>query len=431
MELGRYLTSFLRIYINTNLELDNFRNGNLTDYEKRIFIHEYTHFLQNITGGFGHLHAWNVYDRIRQHIVDLRNKNVTAIEIPIIGSVADEQKLFHKIRKRIQGSYKVVAGMEDSSTIIKGIKIVKDEDFEMLYPDRPTVNYLVLNLSDKNNNEMEYIFGEAAISEAMAFLMEAKYFETDPADNFPYHVCRLLGRYMGIELIEKDEYLFSICDVALLTSFPGLLFFKILEDIREKTFEPSKSEELFDYGIDFLYSIGWQVMEDYQKHMEGTCHVIESLLNNRVFKETSEWVVYLFRNGFECRKRNMHLLIQLFKEPKPFEGFWNNIIAQFGNPEIHNNTPKRAFIAPVDLKEIEDKIQPILMLALNEVYQTLFFRKTECALLEFCQHSKNGLKTDERCTTAPWERSTDEFTCAYGALWANFSLAGLPVTINN
>jgi hypothetical protein len=67
-------------------------------------------------------------------------------------------------------------------------------------------------------------------------------------------------------------------------------------------------------------------------------------------------------------------------------------------------------------------------MALHEVNETLFKGKTECGLYEFCEHSRNGLKVDNRCLTAPWERAKDKPTCAYGALWASFGLNDKKVT---
>jgi len=421
MELGKYLTSFLRIYINTNLELDNMKGSNLTNYEKRIFVHEYTHFLQNITGAFGHLHAWNIYDRLRQHILEIQKSKSKQIDLPLDGKVADEQQAYLRIRRKMEGSYKVKNGMDDENTRIVKLALKKDADYVLLYPEHKPLHYLVLELQDKQGASMEYIFGEAAVSEAMALLMETKYFDTDPAANYPYHVCRILGKYMRTNLFENDEFLFALCDVSLLSSSPGVSFYRILLDLHQRNFKPASAEELFDYGLNFM-NTDWRIFEDYKKSMEGICHVIQTLMDNAVFKETVDWVTYLFKTGYQCRIANRYFMLELYREPIVFEGLWNNVIAQFGNPELHNNKPIRAFIAPLALKKIEEKIEPILLIALHEVHETLFKRKTECGLVEFCKHATNGLIVDKRCLTMPWKRATDEKLCAYGALWAGFGI---------
>lgn len=429
MELGTYLTSFLRIYINTNLELDSMRKDNLTDYEKRVFVHEYTHFLQNIGGTFGHLHAWHTYDRLRQYIADLHAQGVKEIAIPLTGAVADEQERLLRMRKRMQGSYKVRDGMDDGSTKITNIRLKKDEDMEIQFPGSALVHHLVLELKDGEGEAMEYIFGEAVVSEAMALLMESKYFETDPATNFPYHACRLLAVHLETNLMDSDEILFALCDVALMASYPGMMFYRILLDMHQKEFKPQSGEEVINYGIKFMEEAGWDVYGDFEKSMNGACHVIKTLFQHPIFTDTVEWICYLFRLGFQCRVETPYFMIQLFREPTAFEGFWNNVMAQWGNPELHNNTPKRAFAAPLALKNKETTIEPIMLLALKEVQETLLNGKTHCDLHQFCRHNTNGLIVDERCNEAPWLRSSDEPTCAYGALWAALGLRGKKVVL--
>lgn len=416
MQLGTYLTSFLRVYINTNLPLDNIKAGSLTDYEKRVFIHEYTHFLQNITSGFGLLHAWNTYDRIRQHVADIQKQAAGYTQIPLTGAIAEEQEILLRIRKRMEGNYRIKEGVNDSTAKITKVRFEVDKDIIKLYPDRPPVYHLMLSLEDNEQRTAEYAFGEAAVSETMALLMESKYFETDPAPIFPYHVCKLLAHNIGTKLTDNDEILFAICDVSLMSGYPGIMFYKILLDMHQKDFLPACAEEAFDYGMKFMYNNGWRVWEDYYTQMQGTMQVFSSLLNHSNFAPTREWVLYLLERGYHFRLNDPHFMIKLFREPTPFEGFWNTIIAQFGTPELHNNSHVRSFSAPLDLKHSEDKIEAFILLALNEVQETLFKGKTECGLFDFCKKSGNGLKVDERCLTMPWKRAEDDPTCAYGGL---------------
>ena len=79
---------------------------NLTDYKKRIFIREYIHFLQNITCSFGHLHALQSYDRLKQTIAKQQHENPHRILIPVASEPSDEQALNLRIKKRMEGDYK-------------------------------------------------------------------------------------------------------------------------------------------------------------------------------------------------------------------------------------------------------------------------------------------------------------------------------------
>lgn len=424
MVYGSYLTSFFRIYIKTKQDLGQLDSKALGEYERGMFAHEYTHFLQNITSAFGQLHGWSTYDRLRQYIAHIHKNPEKDLHLPLSGPMADEQRKLLAVRKDMEGGGRVRPYMDDASTRVVGHQLIKDDLYAEIYPDRPDLYHLHLDLKDKNDIPMKYIFGETAVSETMAYLMELKYYKGPPPPEYPYRACQHLGQYMGTALLENDEFLFALCDVSLLSGFPGTTFFNILKEMADTKFEPKTAEEVFDYGINYMYKTGWQVFEQYEKSMEGAMHVIKQLLPHPDMEPTVEWISYLIRMGFRIRSETPHLMINLYREPKLFEGYWNNIMLQFGNPSLHNDTTKRYFKTPYDLSSIEDKIDPANLIAVQEVRDTLILRnKKECGLYKYCEQSTNGLKVDERCLNAPWERAKDAQACAYGALWKLYGLA--------
>jgi hypothetical protein len=116
-------------------------------------------------------------------------------------------------------------------------------------------------------------------------------------------------------------------------------------------------------------------------------------------------------------------LLELFKQPIVFEGWWENVMAQFGTPQIYNSKQEPSFRAPLELQELEPLIQPIWLSTIQQIHHTLLGGRRRCTLYDVCDRSKNGLKTDERCHYAPWVRASDQLTCAYGSLWVNYGLA--------
>jgi hypothetical protein len=422
MSYGKYLTSFFRIYIDTDIDLGHLKSDKLGDKEKGVFVHEYTHFLQNITSVFGLVHIWNTYDRLRQYIANIAKSEEMDLQLPLTGEIADQQRNLLIIRKMMEGDTRVPNHMNDKETKITGHTYIKDEIYSQIYPDRPELLHLELELQDNIGVKIKYIFGEIAISETMAYLMEQKYYAGDPAPEYPYRVCQHLSEYLGTDLLDNNEILFALSDVSLLSAFPGKTFFQILKEMVDSGYVPKTAEQVFDYGISFLYRNGWQVFEEYEKNMDGAKYVITKLLPHQDMEETIEWIIYLLRAGFKIRKETPYVMIKLYREPKLFDGYWNNIMLQFGNPSLHNNSPIRYFKAPDDLSSIEDKIEPIHLLAVQEIRDTLIREKNKCELYSYCEKSKNGLKVDDRCLTSPWERAKDIRTCSYGALWKLYGL---------
>jgi hypothetical protein len=427
MAYGTYLTSFLRIYIETDKSLKQL--DTVDPHEAGMFTHEYTHFLQNITSSFGQMHVWGTYDRLRQYIAGIQKNGEEELKVPLTGAIADEQRGLLIIRANMKGDERVIQFMEDSTTKVVGHRFVKDEEHAKVYPDRSDLNHLELSVKDAKGWPGKYLFGETAVSETMAYLMERKYYQGgSPAPEYPYRAGQHLAEYMGAKWVENEELLFALCDVSLLSGYPGTIFFRIIEDLQAKKIEPKSAEELFDYGIQFMYGSGIQVFEQYENNMNGALHVLGQLLPHPDMEPTIEWGRYLLLMGFRIRKETPHLMINLYREPALFKGYWNKIMLQFGNPSLHNKTTERLFKAPYDRREIEDLIDPIHLLAVHEVLMTLVQKdKKVCGLYKYCEESTNGPKVDDRCKNAPWLRAKDEKTCAYGALWSLYGLSAKTV----
>lgn len=429
MASGSYATSFLRIYINTNQLLDKLDDSAVPDFEKRIFIHEYTHFLQNLMTGFGHRHVWNTFDRLLQLMAEQRTNGQEKLMVPLISPERTKQDLYLRARKTMEGSYEVEEGMNDATTEIVDHVEFADPTFEILQPGTGAV-FLKLLLKDDTGCEMQYIFGRSAVAEAMAKLMDNKFYAADPSPNFPYHVCRLLGKHLGTEMLENKELLFALCDVSLLWQYPGKAFYRILQELIAKNNVPASGEAMFDYGLKYMELQGWPVWEEFEKSRNGAVGTLQSFFAHPTFAETRNWFIYLLNHGHGLRVARPHFLLEIYKETHAFEGNWKEAVARFGNPEIYTNKEKiRHFNAPLDLKDLEGKIYPMILLGGREVQRTLLKGEKDCTLLNCCKHSTNGLITDERCENTPWLRAQDNPTCPYGAVWASHGLKNKIVEI--
>src|ERR1700742_773777 len=112
---GQYFPSYLMVILETDRPILNIRE--LDPDLQRTYLHEYTHFLQNISGGFGYSHIWNTYDRARQIISQLQKSDDKELRIPFKHAVVDEQLVNFKGRQAIEGDFKV-REIEDASAKI-------------------------------------------------------------------------------------------------------------------------------------------------------------------------------------------------------------------------------------------------------------------------------------------------------------------------
>ena len=325
---GNYLPSYLLInFAETQEPLDNV---NLFDErEKRIFFHEYTHFLQDITGGYGHGKIWNNYDRTRQMISQLQQANEPEIPIALNNATTEHERLLGDVRTNIEGSYFVAGNIDDNSAKVSGMTFYRSSSFETLKPGSK-MDFINLMLEDERGQTANYAFGELAISETMAYLMEIKFFGEGKVVHFPYRACQRLGAYLGTSFTENKEWLFALCDTALLFDYPGFAFYMLLVKAAQQEYSPEKAEDIYCYGIAIMDDLGFHMQVSFQKNKNGAIEVVRKLFSDGIFKDTVDWFVYILEKGYAYRVNDISFMLKLYQEALVMEGSWNEVYLALG-----------------------------------------------------------------------------------------------------
>jgi hypothetical protein len=416
---GSYVPSYLLIKLQTEMPLNDIAVLGLED--QRTFFHEYIHFLQNITGGFGHSHIWNTYDRLRQVVSEIQKAPEPVLSLPVRNAVTEEQEKLLRIMQAISGSYKVSTALNDNSTIVRNVEEYRDPNYDERYPGAKT-NFIQLDLQDTSKRISSYFFGESAVSETMTYLLEKKMFGEKKLGNYPYEACQRLCDYIGTTLHHNDECLFTLCDVAMLSAYPGRMFYVLVTELHEIGYKQESAEKLFDKCLGIMYRHHWNIWQDFETAMKGASHVIGALFYHGEFVPTLKWIQYILQRGYEYRRENRFFMLELYRAASPYVGKWVEINQEFGTPQLHNAKYKRYFRAPAPLKPIEEQIEPLWLLSLQQVHDTLVHRKVKCGLYEVCDNLDTGSVTDYDCVTQPWERAKRKPLCAYAAIWTVFKL---------
>lgn len=423
---GSYVPSYLLINLRqTTADVKDIKDIDIRD--QRSFFHEYIHFLQDVTGGFGHSHIWYMYDRMRLIISDLQHKTGEEISIPVKNEVTEHQELLEGIMRSMEGSYHVPKNINDETAISQDANLYMDENFRKLYPGKQ-LHFLNLRLMDDRGQRGDYHFGESAVSETMAYLMEEKLFGAQRVLNFPYRACQKVGGYLNTHFTDNKEWLFALCDLAMCCPYPGMAFYTMLLDFHHSGFAPKHTEEIYEDGERTLKQRGWNIWKEFETNKNSAIYVVKQLFNHPIFTDTLNWFTYLLQAGFEYRKKNPYFMLQLYREESPFHGSWKDMYVNFGTPQLHNQDHKRYFCAPSIMKDKEKNIEPLYLLSLKQVHDTLYDGKSKCDLYECCKNAELGPETDYRCVTEPWLRVKDEKACAFAAQWALYGLANKKVS---
>ena len=167
-QYGYYLPAFLYISIDEDIDFNNFE-GN-PDEVKGTFIHEYCHYLQDVSTTFGYLNCF-------QHYLRKITINVDDSET--------ERILFHNYRfSNLHCGDDEIEGYKGCLTSINKICFKEDNYIKTKYPDEDC-RYVAVTC----NGSMEFKFGNYCIMESMAYLVEKRlYGKVETIDDFPYKV---------------------------------------------------------------------------------------------------------------------------------------------------------------------------------------------------------------------------------------------------
>jgi hypothetical protein len=417
-QTGLYHPSFLSLKVDTYINFDNIRE--LDDSVKAVYFHEYTHFLQDITTAFGLNNMWQTYDRIRQVIYEAQNCKEDLV-IPMNSKTVVAQYDLFKARESIlgdKGIKELVGANRDISVV--DVTIDEDENIERVLPNGK-IKILRVKLQSENEDLYDYSFGASAVMESMAYLMEQKFGIIETGNLFPYCSVKKLASYVCERISLNDEYIFALCDIALMSNYPGINLYLILLEIRNKDFYPNCSKDIYTFGNEVLKENGWNILKEYEISKQEFLLIFNQIYNLKEFEPTRIWLNTLIEESFEFRKNNIAFLLDLFID-KPFGNNWEMCVSKLGFPEMHNAESKRWFSAPLDLRDIEDSIHPIFLLAFWQLEDTLLSGQTSCKLISFCSESNQKDFVDDNCRVAPWKKFNKEKLCSFCSLWGSFGL---------
>lgn len=78
---GTYAPSFFKLGVNTGKDLNHLDQLDIKSFS--IFIHEYIHFLQDITTSFGLVNINIIVDKMKYFNNDILGKNVHEFRVPL------------------------------------------------------------------------------------------------------------------------------------------------------------------------------------------------------------------------------------------------------------------------------------------------------------------------------------------------------------
>ncbi|WP_258105886.1 hypothetical protein [Marinoscillum sp. MHG1-6] len=419
--LGYYEPGFFHLKVNTDEDLSDLNVLMRNPDTKRFFstfLHEYIHFLQDITTTSGLLSATFYIDFIKDVNWTIRNDGESEFKVPVEINNKNNIEANLKLREIYRGETKGSQLIKyDRYTVER--KSIFDKDGQEINPELYKVHYYDL----KTREPKTLNFGFACIKEYMAHAIQKKYIpDTDHAD-IPYQIAEQI---VGVEYPEfgSDPMLVvALCDASLMCFHPAQMFFQTLKRMKEKKFIPQGTREIYDFAfkeLTFQNSLGTETVETlFQSTIDLADKQLYDALQSQPFLPNYEWISYILKQAKNLRDSNPNFMCQLITDTGQLSDDFFEIFRLLGTPFFSNNKEKGGFVPPTNLKNTQ--IQPYQLLVFKQVIR-VFYGHQSCSLYDFCKTRPDKDITNSHCLSSPWERAKEDELCPFAQIWKTWGL---------
>lgn len=400
-ESGSFLPAFLYIELDQSIDFQDFENN--PDELKGTFIHEYCHFVQDVSTTYGYS---NFESYMRYFLYKISGDK----------NFYDKEILNHNTDFNIL--YKGDTNIREDIFLISELEIVNDEDMEEAYPGSDTKK-VVVKYNKRHEEYKEFQFGSCCIAESMAYLVEKRLYNIRERKNeFPYNVCEEICKREYAAFAENDIWVMALCELSLLELNAGPFFINALRLMKEKEFIPTTVIDI-ELFIDEYFKIGFR----------GDRNVIASILSevypecNIDFSPIRKWILTRYELGCELREiSKCFISMSLSSEDIHVRYYlWNIIIKELGCPVLVDSNGNRIEGASLDNKEI-DLSYMLAPMAINELldYKGEFIQRP-CPLKSICQ-SADDPSYSEECLVDPRKNTNINGLCPVKGFWRMYRL---------
>lgn len=412
--IGCYFPAFFEMNLDICGDLDI---NKLKDKKFALFLHEYTHFIQDVSTYYGLSNLFAV------------NEVIKSIHMNLTTSLPNGGKF--KVPVCVMPNNSILKANNQLLSITFGtcgtINCFEVHDVDTKQEVVPNNNYL--NQIDKvyvttKSGEM-FQFGSLAIMENMAYLMEQICVsECEPSPDYPYSAAEKVATYEAPSIGNNKLMVLALCDVSLQASNPGYYFYETLELVRKGAISYTKPEDVYDdfYNrnvVTYHASTIPNYLSQFRNMANAVINQEKKFIATPALSAYWKWIENAINYSYDLRLNHRCFLIDIAKskDARKSKGF-ADFIKAVGTPLMMNKCGKFYYIP-------SQNVQGEGMCyhrAMRQVFRLLASGKKECDMRDWCKKSK--IKVDCRCNSSPWKRLQEKEKCPYAVIWGSFNLGG-------
>ncbi|MBQ3600431.1 MAG: hypothetical protein II992_04410 [Lachnospiraceae bacterium] len=405
---GEYIPGFFKISINKELH-EGIAWNDFNEEEKATLVHEYIHFLQDIstTRGINNfLYVANILQLNFAKAYEMKDCIDLPIDLEKCGNddaykESELQSFYmgHDSHFRFHHINKILRQQEEI------INEIVDNNEERMY---------VINIY-YDDKDCPYMFGNTAIAESMAYLIETtKYGGMKRKNEFPYNACEIVCQEICPSILKNVDIMVAACELSMMHYHSGDMFWHILKEINENNLKfncVKDFEKYFFKRTYFLYENMSENFEEINPKLEFMFPAEVPLLSN-----TGKKFFSLIKKGYNARKQNKLFISKIMEDN--FSDAILRLISCFGIPIICDKN-YNIFLGDNDYK---------YMLGPLALYNFFVSRcENQCHLAQFCNKQGVAVYDEKVCNESPWNQADANELCLFGMYWHLYSLEGKSV----
>lgn len=399
-------------------DLNEFATNPVTQPYFSTFLHEYVHFLQDVTSISGLLNSIFYIDMLKDVIGDIRNNPSAQFKVPCKITNTNNIEVNLKLRKLYRGEgeghYLV---KYDHYTEEKVMMI--DNAGTKIYP----VKYRVYFHDLKTRTPGSIDFGYLCLKEYVTHSVQKQLIPSTEHSDIPYTIAEQIA-IKECPSFSDPKLIMALCDAALMSYHPAQTFFITLDRLKKENKILNTPLEVYDYTTQLEFGNDYKretVDSLFEKTFTLANEQLKDALKSDLFSPNYSWVSHVLREAKELRLSNPDFMTQLVLPSNQIAPICIEIFRKLGTPFFTNKSEKGMFIPPHLLRE-ETAIAPYQLMVFKEILSVLN-GKSKCDMYGFCKTRPDKDITNADCISSPWNRVKEPELCPFAQLWKTWGLA--------
>lgn len=414
--LGFYMPSMFHLHVHTTADIGHWEKWD--DKTLCTFLHEYIHFLQDISTVSG---LYNIYvlgeclvDRVNQ-IYDMPDGSIQ-VPIQIIqgpNNVLNNQK----VSDAVEGDYDLNRVDEDNLQV-SGKATVISVPWTL---NGQTIPMHEVHVPFAGGGD--FLLGNYHITESMAYLGEIIVYGNmngvvEPSPNYPYDVVRQLAYHYSDKLANNLSLLFCLCDLALTFSHSGYALVYFFDKYVNKGCPNAWRQ----FVVDLVHNSKGLTPVGEVNYMDGLMEIknlaireLDLKFNNDSYNDIRRWYYNIINRAVGMRRQNpLYIYDFLSGGELKHNILFKHLLSGIGTPVMTNDFFQSCFTEHVVGCAL-NKRKAEYMIAAGSITYAMGNADFPCKLRHICKAEHRCM--DKNCVRAPWRHARKWFVCPYGHLW--------------